>query len=280
MAAQDDERRKLERNIHDGAQQQLVALTVKLRLAQPLVGKEPARAESMLADLQADTQSALEDLRDLARGIYPPLLADKGLAAALAVAARKSTVPATLLADGVGPLPAGDRSGRVLLVPGGAAERRQVRARRPSATVELHDDGTELGFTVTDDGLGFDPSSVGLRDRPAGHRRSARRDRRSSGGRERAGPRHRGDRTRAVTRSDRCRRERGRDGVTAPDRPKPKGFRRLERWLMGIVMGVIAFVLEKIVMRSIRRDGGTEPSPASAGTMVTTKGGEVDVEER
>ena len=68
--------------------------------------------------------------------------------------------------------------------------------------------------------------------------------------------------------------------MTVPDRPKPKGFRRLERWLMGIAMGMIAFVLEKIVMRSIRRDGGTEPSPASAGTVVTTTGGEVDVEDR
>jgi hypothetical protein len=68
--------------------------------------------------------------------------------------------------------------------------------------------------------------------------------------------------------------------MSGPDRPKPKGFRRLERWIMGIVMGVIAFALEKIVMRSIRKDGGKEPSPASAGTVVTTKGGEVDVEER
>lgn len=68
--------------------------------------------------------------------------------------------------------------------------------------------------------------------------------------------------------------------MTGVDRPKPKGFRRLERWLMGVVMGVIAFVLEKIVMRSIRKDGGKEPSPASAGTVVTTNGVEVDVDER
>jgi hypothetical protein len=68
--------------------------------------------------------------------------------------------------------------------------------------------------------------------------------------------------------------------MSGPDRPKPKGFRRLERWIMGIVMGVIAIVLEKIVMRSIRKDGGKEPTQASAGTVVTTKGGEVDVDER
>lgn len=49
---------------------------------------------------------------------------------------------------------------------------------------------------------------------------------------------------------------------------------------MGIIMGVVAFVLEKVVMRSIRKEGGKEPTPASGGTVVTTKGGEVDVDER
>ena len=83
VAAQDEQRRKLERDLHDGAQQQLVALTVKLRLAQGLVTKDPTKAESMLSDLQTATQTALDDLRDLARGIYPPLLADQGLAVAI-----------------------------------------------------------------------------------------------------------------------------------------------------------------------------------------------------
>ena len=159
VAAQDHERRKLERNIHDGAQQQLVALTVKLRLAQALVGKEPARAESMLIDLQADSQSALEDLRDLARGIYPPLLADKGLAAALASQLRKSAVPATLLADGVGRYPQ-EIEAAVYFSCLEALQNAAKYAAASSATVELHDDGPELGFTVSDDGLGFDPTSV------------------------------------------------------------------------------------------------------------------------
>ena len=159
VAAQDHERRKLERNIHDGAQQQLVALTVKLRLAQALVGKEPARAESMLIDLQADSQSALEDLRDLARGIYPPLLADKGLAAALASQLRKSAVPATLLADGVGRYPQ-EIEAAVYFSCLEALQNAAKYAAASSATVELQDDGAELGFTVSDDGLGFDPSSV------------------------------------------------------------------------------------------------------------------------
>ena len=106
VAAQDLERRKLERNIHDGAQQQLVALAVKLRLARSVLEKDPARVDAMLDELASETQQALEDLRDLARGIYPPLLADQGLGAALDAQARRSPVPVTVESDGVGPLPA------------------------------------------------------------------------------------------------------------------------------------------------------------------------------
>jgi signal transduction histidine kinase len=68
-AAQDEERRRLERNIHDGAQQQLVALAVKARLARQLTDRDPAKAAEMLAQIEAETQTALEDLRDLVRGI-------------------------------------------------------------------------------------------------------------------------------------------------------------------------------------------------------------------
>ena len=80
VAAQDEERRRLERNIHDGAQQQLVSLSVKLRLLGQLASRDPAKTAEMADQLQAEATEALEDLRDLARGIYPPLLADQGLA--------------------------------------------------------------------------------------------------------------------------------------------------------------------------------------------------------
>ena len=83
MAAQDDERRKLERNIHDGVQQQLVALTVQLRLAEQMTERDPPKRASCSPACRSRSNEALEDLRDLARGIYPPLLADKGLATAL-----------------------------------------------------------------------------------------------------------------------------------------------------------------------------------------------------
>ena len=103
VTAQDDARRRLERNIHDGAQQDLVALAIKLRIAAMTLDDDPA--QQILGELQADAAGALENLRDLARGIYPPLLADLGLAAALSAQASKSPVPVTVEADGIGRFP-------------------------------------------------------------------------------------------------------------------------------------------------------------------------------
>ncbi len=103
--AQDEERRKLERNLHDGAQQQLVALSVRLRLAEALATRDPEKTRTMLADLQIQTGQAIEDLRDLARGIYPPLLADKGLVAALEGQARKSPIATSVSAENVARYP-------------------------------------------------------------------------------------------------------------------------------------------------------------------------------
>ena len=105
VAAQDKERRRIERNLHDGAQQQLVALAVKVRLDQGLAEKDPARARDVLDEVSRETKDALETLRALARGIYPPLLADRGLAVALEAQARKSPLPVVLEHDGIGRYP-------------------------------------------------------------------------------------------------------------------------------------------------------------------------------
>jgi signal transduction histidine kinase len=96
VRAQDEERRRLERNIHDGAQQQLVALALKLRLLQQLSERDPAKARDLAGALQGEAQTALEDLRALARGIYPPLLADQGLQAALSAQAGRSLIQVTV----------------------------------------------------------------------------------------------------------------------------------------------------------------------------------------
>jgi signal transduction histidine kinase len=160
VSAQDERARKLERNIHDGAQQQLVALAVKQRLAASLIGTEDDRARAMIEELQAETQAALDDLRDLARGIYPPLLADKGLAAALEAQARRSPVPVTVEADGVGRL-GQDVEAAVYFCVLEALQNMTKYAGASSAIVRLTNGEGELAFEVIDDGRGFDPASSG-----------------------------------------------------------------------------------------------------------------------
>ena len=160
VAAQDEERRKIERNIHDGAQQQLVALSVKLRLAGQLTDRDPDRAKEMLAQLQEDAGDTLENLRDLARGIYPPLLADKGLAAALESQARKTTVPTTVEAGGVGRL-AHDVEAAVYFSCLEALQNVAKYADASRVIVRLAQDDGHLTFEVTDDGRGFDPTATG-----------------------------------------------------------------------------------------------------------------------
>src|SRR5207302_779315 len=102
VAAGNLERRRIERNLHDGAQQHLVAIAVKLRLARQLAERDPAKSGGLLGELGGDIDDALQQLRDLAHGIYPPLLADKGLPQALESAARRATLPTRVEAEEVG----------------------------------------------------------------------------------------------------------------------------------------------------------------------------------
>jgi signal transduction histidine kinase len=161
VAAQNEERRRIERNIHDGAQQQLVALAVKLKLADSLVGKDEQRAHTMLADLQSDTSQALEDIRDLARGIYPPLLADKGLGAALESQARKSPVPVSVETDRLGRYPQ-EAEAAVYFSCLEALQNVAKYADATAATIRLSQANGTLSFEVSDDGLGFDPDAAEL----------------------------------------------------------------------------------------------------------------------
>jgi signal transduction histidine kinase len=170
--AQDLERRRLERNLHDGAQQHLVALKVKLGLAEMLLVRDPAKAAATLEQLKGDADEALETLRDLARGIYPPLLADKGLVVALESQARKATLPVRVEAAGVGRY-AQDVEATVYFCVLEALQNVQKYAAASVVIVELHgDDEGALTFAVADDGRGFDTAStkpgaglVNMRDR-------------------------------------------------------------------------------------------------------------------
>jgi signal transduction histidine kinase len=166
VAAADAERRKIERNLHDGAQQHLVALAVTVRLAQQLAETDPQQARELLEQLGHDLQDAVQELRDLAHGIYPPVLMDRGLVAAFESAAARASLPVEVVTDGeVGRFPqeveaavyfcclealqnAGKHAGA------GAAATVTI-GRAPGA------DGLDLlTFMVADDGAGFDPAGT------------------------------------------------------------------------------------------------------------------------
>ena len=160
VVAQDEERRKIERNIHDGAQQQLVAMAVKLRMANQLVERDPERSRTLHAGLEGELTDALENLRDLARGIYPPLLADQGLVAALRSQAGKSAVPVSVDADGIGRF-SQDAEAAVYFCTLEALQNVAKYAQATAATVRLQQQDGDLAFDITDDGIGFDPAARG-----------------------------------------------------------------------------------------------------------------------
>jgi signal transduction histidine kinase len=159
VTAQDGERRRLERNLHDGAQQHLVALKVKLGLAEVLLDKDVDRARSTLQQLKADADEALETLRDLARGIYPPILADQGLRAALESHARKATIPVSI-ETGALERYTPDVEATVYFCVLEALQNTQKYAGASRAIVRIGVTDGSLRFEVEDDGTGFDPATV------------------------------------------------------------------------------------------------------------------------
>ena len=178
VEAQDAERRQIERNLHDGAQQQLIALAIQLGLlAEP--ADDPDLIRQAIPDLKAQLSTALDDLRALARGIYPPLLAEQGLVMALRAQAARSPVPVVLDAGPGRAVPAGRREHGLLLHAGGAAERGQARPGLPGDGPPGRL-GDTLEFSVSDDGAGF-PAADQPRLGPAGHVGPAGRARRHPG---------------------------------------------------------------------------------------------------
>ena len=100
LAAADDERRRIERDLHDGGQQRLVALRIRLELAEELMKDDPRAARTMLKKIGGDVDAALEELRSLAAGVYPSLLSARGLPDAIRTAALQSPLPTSVEVDG------------------------------------------------------------------------------------------------------------------------------------------------------------------------------------
>ncbi len=156
VTAQDDARRRLERNLHDGAQQQLVALKIKMGIARTMAQRDEAdQVAALLDQLTTEADDAIDTLRDLARGIYPPLLASEGLGVALASQASKAALPVTVEAGAIGRYPQ-ELEAAVYFCCLEALQNIAKYADADAATIELSHVGDELTFTVRDDGCGFD----------------------------------------------------------------------------------------------------------------------------
>jgi len=155
VASGDAERRRVERNLHDGAQQHLVALAVNLRLTKDIIADDPAAGAEMLDQLAVEVQETIQELRELAHGIYPPLLVDSGLVEALRAAANRSPLAVGLVAEGIGRYPSEVEAAVYFC----CLEALQNAAKHaPDATVELRlwEESGGLLFTVKDDGPGYD----------------------------------------------------------------------------------------------------------------------------
>jgi signal transduction histidine kinase len=159
VATGDAERRRVERDLHDGAQQHLVALAVNLRLAQDIIADDPAGGAEMLAQMTEDVQATIKELRELAHGIYPPLLADAGLPEALRAAAARCTIPVGVTADGVGRYPQGVETA-VYFCCLEAMQNAAKHAPQATARVRVWTESGGLLFSVSDDGPGFDPAKA------------------------------------------------------------------------------------------------------------------------
>jgi signal transduction histidine kinase len=159
VAAQHDQRRRIERDIHDGAQQQLLSITAKLALAESMAGQDDERERALVAELRGETGDALAALRELARGIYPSLLADQGITAALTAQARKAPGPVEVEADGLGRYPA-EIETAIYFCCVEALQNAARHAPGSAVRVTLAGSATEITFTVADGGPGFDPAVV------------------------------------------------------------------------------------------------------------------------
>ena len=163
VASGDAERRRLERDIHDGAQQNLAALAIELRLVRDLIAADPSTAAEMIDGMNAEVQQTIRDLRELAHGIYPPLLVDGGLGPALRAAAARS--PLNVSVD----VCTTDRfdqntEAAIYFCCLEALQNSTKHAPGSTAGIRVWCDAAELFFQIADDGPGFDPETT-----PRGH---------------------------------------------------------------------------------------------------------------
>ena len=167
--AADEERRRIERDLHDGAQQRMVAVAVTLGLAQAQFESDPGQARELIAQAREEAQLAVKELRELARGIHPALLSDRGLGAALEALAARAPVPVDVVGVPEQPL-APQIEACAYFVTAEALTNVAKYAHAQEATVELSLVNGSLRLEVRDDGVGGADLDAGtglrgLRDR-------------------------------------------------------------------------------------------------------------------
>jgi signal transduction histidine kinase len=159
QSSADDERRRIEHDLHDGAQQRLVALRIKLELAAESAAGGNGHSAELLRGLGVEVDEALDEVRSLARGIYPAPLADRGLTEALRAVALRGALPTTVLAAGVRRYSRQVESAAYFCCLE-AMQNAAKHARDASAVVVALSDNGSLRFEVRDDGAGFDEQLV------------------------------------------------------------------------------------------------------------------------
>ena len=159
QATADDERRRIERDLHDGAQQRLVALRIKLELAAERIDGSDHGSAELIRQLGTDVDGALDEVRSLARGIYPSPLADRGLVEALRSAALQAALPTTVLSTGTRDRYPRDVESAAYFCCLEAVQNAAKHARAGAVVIELADNGI-LRFEVRDDGAGFDAATA------------------------------------------------------------------------------------------------------------------------
>jgi signal transduction histidine kinase len=159
VASGDAERRRVERNLHDGAQQHLVALAVNLRLARDIIVDDTEAGLEMLEQLAGEVQETIQELRELAHGIYPPLLVDSGLVEALRAAANRNPLPVEIESDGIGRY-SSETEAAIYFCCLEALQNAAKHAPESHVQVRLWEESGGLLFTVTDDGPGYEAAKA------------------------------------------------------------------------------------------------------------------------
>jgi signal transduction histidine kinase len=159
VTAQEEERRRIERDLHDGAQQHLFGLKITIRDARSLLRRDPVAASAALERLEQQADEALDTVKELARGVSPPLLTAQGLTSALNARARSAPLDVRVSTDGAGRYPA-DLEGAVYFCCSEALQNAVRHAQASMVRIRLAQEGDELVFAVEDDGRGFDVKSA------------------------------------------------------------------------------------------------------------------------